>query len=59
VAWYEDRGGKRSEAEDVKRRPDFNRMMAQAQGKPRPFDAIVVEEDTRFGAKDVWQFNHF
>jgi DNA invertase Pin-like site-specific DNA recombinase len=57
VGWYEDRGGKRSEAEDPRRRPDFQRLMADAQA--RKFDAIVVEEDTRFGTKDVYQFNHY
>jgi DNA invertase Pin-like site-specific DNA recombinase len=54
VEIYEDRGGARSEAENIKKRPDFIRLLADA--KTGAFQAICVEEYTRFGTADVYEF---
>jgi DNA invertase Pin-like site-specific DNA recombinase len=57
---FEDRGGKRSEASDPAKRPGFHDMLAQAQDRRhRDFDGIVVEEATRFGTADVYEWNHY
>jgi DNA invertase Pin-like site-specific DNA recombinase len=57
VVTYEDRGGRRSDAEDARKRPRFQAML---QGmKSGTWDAIAVEETSRFGTKDHYQFTHY
>ena len=51
---YVDGNAKRSEAEDFAKRPEFNRMLADA--KAGKFTHIVVSEQSRFGVADIWQF---
>jgi DNA invertase Pin-like site-specific DNA recombinase len=57
VEWYIDRGGKRHQSENVRRRPRFIQMMKDAAA--RKFDIVCVEEHTRFGVKDVYEYGHY
>ena len=52
--FYVDVGGKRSETDDVRTRPNFQRLMNDARlGK---FNRILVSSQERFGTPDIYSF---
>jgi DNA invertase Pin-like site-specific DNA recombinase len=57
VSWYIDRGGRRSDADVPGKRQQFKQMMADRDSGR--WDIIAVEESSRFGTKDPYQFDHF
>ena len=52
--YYVDTNAKRSEAENIAKRPQFNQMLVDA--KAKKFDTIVVSEQSRFGTADTHGF---
>jgi DNA invertase Pin-like site-specific DNA recombinase len=57
VCWYVDRGGRRSDADVPGKRAEFKQMMADRESGR--WEIIAVEESSRFGTKDPYQFDHF
>lgn len=57
VCWYCDRGGRRSDAEVPGKRQQFKRMMADLD--KGLWELIAVEEPSRFGTKDHYQFDFY
>ena len=51
---YKDVGGKRSEGENIKTRPEFQKLLKDAEAKK--FDIIVVASQERWGTTDVYEF---
>jgi DNA invertase Pin-like site-specific DNA recombinase len=54
---YVDRGGRRHEALDERKRPAFTRLLEAV--RRREWDVVVVEELSRLGFKDQYQFMYF
>ena len=52
--YYIDANAKRSEAEDIGKRPEFNRMLADA--KAGKIGTIIISEQSRFGTADTHDF---
>jgi hypothetical protein len=55
--WYQDIGGTRSQHEDPRRRADFQRLLRDA--KAGKFDTLAVEEQSRFGVSDVYDWTRY
>ena len=51
---FMDLGGRRSQAEDVRKRPQFIAMMVMA--RARKINTILVASQDRFGSRDIYQF---
>ena len=55
--FYEDKSGRRGDDRNIRRRPEFQRLLADAQA--RRFTHILVEDQTRFGVPDVYAWMHY
>ncbi len=55
--YYIDIGGRRSESDNVKTRPNFQALLADADAQK--FDVIVVSAQDRFGSSDFYEFVSF
>ena len=51
---YQDIGGRRSESDNVKTRPEFQKLLKDADA--HKFDCIVVASQERLGVADVYEF---